>query len=445
MNPAEVPVGNPNLNDGIGQSSGTSINPDFDEVLKLIKKSEYKVVDQLMPTLSKISMLYVLLNSDAHREALMRVLDQAFVDHDVTTDQFGGIVANITACNNLSFSDEELPEEGRNHNFALHISMNCQTDSLSNVLVDTGSSLNVMPKTTLARLSYQGMPMKSSGVVVKAFDGSRKSVIGEVNLPMTIGPHTFQVTFQVMDVQAAYSCLLGRPWIHEAGAVTSTLHQKLKFITNGKLVTISGEQALLVIHLSSFSYISADDVEGTQFQGLSLENKSTKKDRAFISSYKDAVQIVKDGTTTGWGQVVTPVNNETRTGLGFSPVLSKFPKKDETLRTLKEVFHNGGFLNPVLQEVNVLIEENTEGELSDSEEEWKSYLNDSGYISQEELYTPFCPPSEKSKGMFQPNSKKVIPPIPAEVWDTLGQPSGKFDFMVKYAAPESSKISIEDI
>ncbi|XP_058733755.1 uncharacterized protein LOC131605416, partial [Vicia villosa] len=293
QNPVVTPVGNP----------GNSC------------QSEYKIVDQLMQTPSKISILSLLLNSEAHREALMKVLDQAFVDHDVTVDHFDGIIANITACNNLSFCDEELPEEGRNHNLALHISMNCQSDSLSNVLVDTGSSLNVMPKTTLARLSYQGMPMKFSGVVVKAFDGSRKSVIGEVNLPMTIGPHTFQITFQVMDIQAAYSCLLGRPWIHEAGAVTSTLHQKLKFVTNGKLVTISGEQALMVSHLSNFSFISADDVEGTQFQGLSLEDESSRK-KASISSYKEAVKVVKDGTTTGWGQVVIPTKNETRAGLG---------------------------------------------------------------------------------------------------------------------------------
>ena len=47
------------------------------------------------------------------------------------------IVGNITACNNLSFSDEELPEEGRNHNLALHISVNCKSDALSNVLVNT--------------------------------------------------------------------------------------------------------------------------------------------------------------------------------------------------------------------------------------------------------------------------------------------------------------------
>ena len=32
-----------------------------------------------------------------------------------------------------------------------------------------------------------------------------------------------------------------------------------------------------------------------------------------------------------------------------------------------------------------------------------------------------------------------------EVWDTLGQPSGKFDYMVKYTFPESYKIPIEDV
>ena len=47
------------------------------------------------------------------------------MNHDVTIVQFDGIVANITACSNLSFSDEKFPEQGRNHNLALHISMNC--------------------------------------------------------------------------------------------------------------------------------------------------------------------------------------------------------------------------------------------------------------------------------------------------------------------------------
>ena len=194
-----------------GQSSGVNQKNDADEVLKLIKKSEHNIVEQLLHTPSKISVLSLLMSSEAHRESLQKVLEQAYVDHDVTVDQFDGIVANITACNNLSFCDEELPEEGRNHNLALHISLNCQEDAMFNVLVDTGSSLNVMPKSTLSRLSYQGAPMHYSGVIVKAFDGSRKTVIGEVDLPIKIGPCLFQITFQVMDIHPAYSCLLGRP------------------------------------------------------------------------------------------------------------------------------------------------------------------------------------------------------------------------------------------
>jgi len=223
-----------------------------------------------MQTPSKIAILSLLLNSEAHRNALMKVLNQAFVNHDVTIGQFDGIVGNITARNNLSFSDEELPKEGRNHNMALHISVNCNTDALSNMLVDSGSSLNVMAKTTYNQLSYKSAPLRRSDMMVKAFDGSRKNVLGEVDLPITIGLHVFQITFQVMDIQASYSCLLDRPWIHEAGAVTSTLHQKLKFVENGKLVTVGGEQAMLVSHLSSFSFIGADVENGTFFQGLSI-------------------------------------------------------------------------------------------------------------------------------------------------------------------------------
>lgn len=126
--------------------------------------------------------------------------------------------------------------------------------------------------------------MRSSGIIVKAFDGSIKTVIGEVNLPMTIGPHTFQITFQVMDIEAVYSCLLGRPWIHEAGAVTSTLHQKLKLVKNEKLVTVCGEKILVVSHLSSFSYLGPEEVVGTQFQTLSLIEKMSREEYPSLHS-----------------------------------------------------------------------------------------------------------------------------------------------------------------
>ena len=87
----------------------------------------------------------------------------------------------------------------------------CKDDTFSNVLVDTRSSINVLPKSTLSRLSYQGSPMRYNGVFIKAFDGSRKNVIGGVDLPVKIGLSDLQITFQVIDIHPAYSCLLGRP------------------------------------------------------------------------------------------------------------------------------------------------------------------------------------------------------------------------------------------
>ncbi|XP_050890649.1 uncharacterized protein LOC127096071 [Lathyrus oleraceus] len=302
-----------------GQSSIVNQNVDQDEVLKLIMKSDFNVVDQLLHTPSKIFVLSLLMSSEAHREALYKVLEKAYVEHDVTIDKFDGIVANITACNNLSFSDEELPEHGREHNLALHISMNCQEDSMSHVLVDTGSSLNDMPKSTLSKFAYQGAPMRFSGVVVKAFDGPRKTVIGEVDLPINIGLCLFQITFQVMDIHPAYSCLLGRPWIHEDGAITSTLHQKLKIVENGKLVIVGSEQAMLVSHLSSFSYIDTDEVEGTSFQVLSIDNVTVKKSGGSMSSLKDAQFVVENGQSAIWGQIVELAEKKNKASLVSSP------------------------------------------------------------------------------------------------------------------------------
>ena len=90
------------------------------------------------------------------------------------------MVGNITSCNNLRFCDDELPDEGRNHNLALHISINYKNDSFSNVLINNGPALNVIPRSTLMKLKYQGSPLHPNGMIVKAFDGSRKSIIGEV-------------------------------------------------------------------------------------------------------------------------------------------------------------------------------------------------------------------------------------------------------------------------
>lgn len=123
------------------------------------------------------------------------MLSQAPITQNIMVDHFDGGVANITVCNTLSFSNDELPEYGQNHNHALHVSVRCKEDALARLLVDVGSSLNVIPKRTLSRLSYKGPAMKLSALVVKEFDGSGRIVIRDVELSIQIDPHVFHITF----------------------------------------------------------------------------------------------------------------------------------------------------------------------------------------------------------------------------------------------------------
>ena len=113
-----------------------------------------------------------------------------------------------------TFTDEEIPPEGRDSAKALHITVKCKSHTLPRALLDNGSSLNVMPMSTLMRLLIDLSNLKKSQMVVRAFDGTKREVLGNIQLPIQVGPSTFDSKFIVMDINPSYNCLLGRPWIH---------------------------------------------------------------------------------------------------------------------------------------------------------------------------------------------------------------------------------------
>ena len=71
------------------------------------------------------------------------------------------------------------------------MSIECRGTTLSHVLVDTGSSLNVFPKAALDKLNCEGIMLNPSDIVVSAFDGSKRMVHGEVDLPIKFGSQVF--------------------------------------------------------------------------------------------------------------------------------------------------------------------------------------------------------------------------------------------------------------
>lgn len=94
-----------------------------EEFMRMIKKSDYKVVDQLKHTSSKISMLPLFLSSEAHRNSTVKVLSAAHITKYITVDQFDEVIANVTIGNFLGFNGKELPSKGKDHNKARNISL----------------------------------------------------------------------------------------------------------------------------------------------------------------------------------------------------------------------------------------------------------------------------------------------------------------------------------
>ncbi|XP_077217951.1 uncharacterized protein LOC143852452 [Tasmannia lanceolata] len=106
------------------------------------------------------------------------------------------------------------------------------------VLVDNGSALNVCPLSTATTLGFglENFVLSEQGIL--AYDGTRRDVIGTLVTKIQIGGKEFEIEFQVLDIKASFLLLLGRPWLHKVGVVPSTLHQKLKFIRNNRVVTV---------------------------------------------------------------------------------------------------------------------------------------------------------------------------------------------------------------
>jgi len=130
------------------------------EFLCIIQQSKFKVIEQLNKTPARVSLLELFMSSEPHRALLVKVFNEAHEAQDISIEGFEGIVNNITTNNYLTFAEEEIPAEGRGHNRALNVSVKCMEHVMAKVLIDNGSSLNVMPKSTLKKLPFNASHLR---------------------------------------------------------------------------------------------------------------------------------------------------------------------------------------------------------------------------------------------------------------------------------------------
>ena len=63
-------------------------------------------------------------------------------------------------------------------------------------------------------------------------------------MPVQTSSVTVAVDFIVVDAFSPYTTIVARPWLHTLGAVSSILHQNVKYPSEGQIEEILGDQAV---------------------------------------------------------------------------------------------------------------------------------------------------------------------------------------------------------
>lgn len=120
------------------------------EFIKTLKRGEYSIVKQLKKQPAQISRLSLLLSSEMHRDALLKILNEAHVPEGTATKDLAHMVGQIAETKTITFNEDELTPNGTGHTKSLHIVVECKGMIIFPVLIDIRFTLNVCPKLTLS-------------------------------------------------------------------------------------------------------------------------------------------------------------------------------------------------------------------------------------------------------------------------------------------------------
>ncbi|XP_076897154.1 uncharacterized protein LOC143550382 [Bidens hawaiensis] len=129
------------------------------------------------------------------------------------------------------FDDENRNDNQDAHHDGLVITLYIANCFVCRILVDNGSSVNIIQLDTLKRMNIPESEIMSKSSVLVGFGGEAKSAAGEIKLPVYVEGVNSIHKFCVIDVLTSFNVILGRPWIHEMKAAPSTYHQCIKMPT----------------------------------------------------------------------------------------------------------------------------------------------------------------------------------------------------------------------
>ena len=138
----------------------------------------------------------------------------------------------------MGFSDEDKIGTIQPHDDALAITLRIGGYDVKRLMVDQRSTAKIMYPDLYRGLSLRAEDLTPYSSPLVSFEGKVIIPKGQIRLPVQTGAKTVEVDFIVVNAYSPYTVIVARPWLHTLGAVSSTLHQKVKYPSESQIEEI---------------------------------------------------------------------------------------------------------------------------------------------------------------------------------------------------------------
>ncbi|XP_025611597.1 uncharacterized protein [Arachis hypogaea] len=138
-----------------------------------------------------------------------------------------------TSAIHISFNTDDFKSQTPNLDDLVVISVHMGELTIKKVLLDLGSSANVLFYSTLKKVQVSDKALQPLGGELAGFSGERVPLSGYVWLRTTLGEppnsKTLDIQFLVVNCVSLYNIILGRPSLNSFGVIVSTIYLCVKF------------------------------------------------------------------------------------------------------------------------------------------------------------------------------------------------------------------------
>ena len=146
----------------------------------------------------------------------------------------------------ITFSEKDARHVRHSHCDTLVIKAMIANNNVHWILVDNGSSVDILYFQAFERMGLKVSNLKPSPNPIYGFTGDSVVPLGVISLPMTLGEYPRQscviADFLVIDQSSAFNVILGRPSLRELRAITSIHHLFMKFPMPQGVGKVKGDQ-----------------------------------------------------------------------------------------------------------------------------------------------------------------------------------------------------------